>query len=86
LSAGDELVLDWDLPYAGTLAFSVSGEGAESVAVTVDGKQVGRDGDGMFRFGPCDGVSRIVIRQSGDAPATVGGFGRSTFGLRIIVK
>lgn len=86
LSAGDELVLDWDLPYAGTLAFSVSGEGAESVAVTVDGKQVGRDGDGMFRFGPCDGVSRIVIRQTGEAPATVGGFGRSTFGLRIIVK
>ena len=86
LSGETALTLDWRLAQPGERLFSVAGEGAGGVTVFVDGEEIVRGEDGVFRFFAGAGAVRVTIRLSGDAAVVVGDFRRGVSGFPIIVR
>lgn len=86
LSGETALTLYWRLAQPGERLFSVAGEGAGGVTVFVDGEEIVRGEDGVFRFFAGAGAVRVTIRLSGDAAAVVGDFRRGVSGFPIIVR
>ena len=86
LSGETALTLYWRLAQPGERLFSVAGEGAGGVTVFVDGEEIVRGEDGVFRFFAGADAVRVTIRLSGDAAAVVGDFRRGVSGFPIIVR